>query len=162
MKTGRLGDGMKLSQDLFLDSNIPVLKEDSSRTALLDAADIKPKKTAKKKSSDVSSDAMKISLYLPNRRKPIVICNTASITLGRTDRQRNAIPTVDLSEENALLLGVSRLHAKLLYIDGGFYLKDMGSTNGTWLNQKRLAPYEILPIESGDQIRLGSLNIAIE
>jgi hypothetical protein len=146
---------MTLSQEFFLDSTLPVFKEDTARTSKFETLQINAHDVKAKGRSKTDSEEMKLVLYFPNRREPIVICNTSTITIGRADKQRNAIPTLDLSKENALGLGVSRLHAKLLFMEGRFWLKDMGSTNGTWLNQYRLTPYEIVPIQSGDQIRLG-------
>jgi DNA-binding NtrC family response regulator len=58
-------------------------------------------------------------------------------------------------EECALRLdgtGVSRRHAEL-YRQGALYvLRDLGSTNGTWLNGKRI---EHAPVSSGDVLRIG-------
>lgn len=155
---------MNISQEFFLDATLPVFKEDTARTSQMTIGELDSVKLSKNKVNEHvgNSDDMKISLYLPNRRKPIVICNTPTITIGRADRLRNAIPTIDLSAENAIMLGVSRLHAKLLYAEGRFYLKDMGSTNGTWLNQQRLELYEILPIQRGDQIRLGHFIMVVD
>jgi pSer/pThr/pTyr-binding forkhead associated (FHA) protein len=154
---------MNSSLDLLLDTNLPLQKEDMSRTYVLDASQFTAADSAKRKlhSRNEDDSTMQISLLLPNHSEPIVIRNKVTITLGRADRQRNAIPTLDLTAENALMLGVSRLHAKILYTDACFYLKDMGSTNGTWLNQQRFAPYQMLPLNHGDQIRLGDLPILI-
>lgn len=146
---------MTLSQEFFLDSTLPVFKEDTARTSKFETLQINANDVKAKGRGKSDSEEMKIVLYFAKRTEPVVICNTSTITIGRADKQRNAMPTIDLSKENALALGVSRLHAKLLFMEGRFWLKDMGSTNGTWLNQHRLSPYEIVPIQSGDQIRLG-------
>ena len=146
---------MNISQDFFLDTNLPVFKEDTARTSKFETQQLKDYDLELKTRNSKNSEQMQVVLYLPGRGDPIVICNTTTITIGRSDKTRNAIPTVDLSTENAISLGVSRLHAKILFMEGRFWLKDMGSTNGTWLNKHRLAPYEMVAIESGDQIRLG-------
>lgn len=51
---------------------------------------------------------------------------------------------------------LSGVHAEILLRDGVYFLKDMGSTNGTLLNGKRVsgAPIELL---SGDKITFGQL-----
>jgi pSer/pThr/pTyr-binding forkhead associated (FHA) protein len=160
-KLYRMETDMTLSQEYFLDSTLPIFKEDTSRTSKFETLQINAHDVQSKKRNKANAEEMKVVLYLPNHREPIVICNTSTITIGRADKERNAIPTIDLSKENALQLGVSRLHVKLLFMEGRFWLKDMGSTNGTWLNQYRLAPYEIVAIQSGDQIRLGQFTMVL-
>jgi pSer/pThr/pTyr-binding forkhead associated (FHA) protein len=47
---------------------------------------------------------------------------------------------------------VSRQHAVIAYRDGLFLVSDLGSANGVWVNDHRVAdPY---PLASGDEIRL--------
>jgi len=48
---------------------------------------------------------------------------------------------------------MSRQHAMLFYYSPHFYLKDLGATNGTFVNDKRIKQTEI---NNGDQIRIGS------
>jgi pSer/pThr/pTyr-binding forkhead associated (FHA) protein len=48
---------------------------------------------------------------------------------------------------------VSQVHARLYGRDGTWYVEDMGSTNGTFLNDRRVqAPVEV---HAGDVLRLG-------
>ena len=48
---------------------------------------------------------------------------------------------------------VSQQHARFFARDGGWYLEDMGSTNGTYLNDHRVTqPAEV---HAGDVVRLG-------
>ena len=47
---------------------------------------------------------------------------------------------------------VSRQHAVITYRDGVFLISDLGSVNGTFVNEKRID--EAFPLFSGDQIRL--------
>lgn len=101
-----------------------------------------------------------ISFYLPSRSEPL-ISQESTITLGRRDPKRKVNPTIDLTEERGAQLGVSRLHAEINYQKGRYYLKDMGSSNGTWVNNSKLVPYQPHPIDTGDQIRLGQLAILV-
>lgn len=52
---------------------------------------------------------------------------------------------------------LSQRHAAFLWRDGACYLQDVGSTNGTFLNGKRISgdPIELL---SGDKIDIGQLS----
>lgn len=49
---------------------------------------------------------------------------------------------------------LSRRHAEIFCRNGVWYLTDCSSVNGTWLNQRRLAPGEEQPLKPGDVIEL--------
>jgi len=59
-------------------------------------------------------------------------------------------PNVDLTIPSP---AVSRHHARLIREGDGYDLEDLGSSNGTFLNEERL--FERRALQSGDQIRLG-------
>jgi nitrite reductase (NADH) large subunit len=46
-------------------------------------------------------------------------------------------------------------HASFNRDDTQWFVKDMGSSNGTWLNNERLEPQRLYPIQMTDQLRLG-------
>src|SRR5512136_148492 len=48
---------------------------------------------------------------------------------------------------------VSRRHARLTLQAGGYVIEDLGSTNGTFINEQRLTGAQ--PINLGDKLRLG-------
>jgi predicted component of type VI protein secretion system len=48
---------------------------------------------------------------------------------------------------------VSRHHARLTLQAGGYVIEDLGSTNGTFINEQRLTGAQ--PINPGDRLRLG-------
>lgn len=55
---------------------------------------------------------------------------------------------------------VSRRHATIgHYPLNGFYIADLGSLNGTWINQKRIAPMERVQLQDGDRLKFGSFQI---
>lgn len=49
----------------------------------------------------------------------------------------------------------SRLHARILEENGGVYLEDLNSTNGTFKNGLRMKPYEKRRLEKDDELRFG-------
>jgi len=51
---------------------------------------------------------------------------------------------------------VSRRHCRLRQRGGAVFLADLGSTNGTALNDDALPPHEEFTLRSGDRIRVGS------
>lgn len=51
---------------------------------------------------------------------------------------------------------VSRRHAEVAEKDGSYYLRDLGSSNGTFLNQQALPQGKWVEFRPGDSLRLGS------
>lgn len=52
--------------------------------------------------------------------------------------------------------GVSRVHCLLTLREGSIIVRDLGSSNGTWLNGKRLTSEQDTPISKGDVLAIGS------
>lgn len=50
---------------------------------------------------------------------------------------------------------VSRLHAEIQVKQNTYYLVDLGSSNGTYLNNIKLEPTKCYPLKLGDKIDLG-------
>ena len=55
--------------------------------------------------------------------------------------------------------GVSRTHAKLIKENNQYYVKDLNSTNGTKVNDKVLASYQLVPINRNDTITVGNVKL---
>ena len=48
---------------------------------------------------------------------------------------------------------VSQLHARVFQRDGQVYIEDLGSTNGTYVNRKKVSGP--VPLRKGDQLQIG-------
>lgn len=79
------------------------------------------------------------------------------LVLGRASPSSPHQPNIDLTDFNAAQMGVSRLHAIIEDHDNIFTITDLYSSNGTFLNGRRLAPHEIRFVHHGDTICLGKL-----
>jgi pSer/pThr/pTyr-binding forkhead associated (FHA) protein len=88
--------------------------------------------------------------------QPILVKGSTQVIIGRFSPGETA-PSIDLTPYNAGLLGVSRQHAEIIRPAQEFLLADLGSTNGTWLNEVKLLPHKHVPIRNGDLVRLGQL-----
>lgn len=94
-----------------------------------------------------------IQIFIPQEVDPLTFFDTKRITMGRGGQ--GIILDIDLSEYHGWMLGVSRKHAEIIFDSGQYYLADLGSTNGTFLNRTKLRPMEHYPLASSDQIRMG-------
>lgn len=102
-----------------------------------------------------------VMFYMQGRREPLVIRDEKEITLGRRHFQDADPPVVDLNDGEGHMMGVSRRHAVVHVREDGCYLEDLGSTNGTWLNETQLEPNTPTPLKSGSQIRLGGYVLSV-
>jgi len=74
--------------------------------------------------------------------------------LGRRDDVSGNYPDVDTSDAG-LQAGVSRRHAELYQQGVQWFIRDLNSVNGTWVNQQHLPTNGAQPVNPGDTIRLG-------
>jgi hypothetical protein len=79
------------------------------------------------------------------------------VRIGRRSSSKGTAPDLDLTEDP----GVSHNHALLtLTIDGEWLVSDLGSTNGTYLNEELLEGPQ--PLHPGDRIRIGDSTFIYE
>lgn len=100
-----------------------------------------------------------IALFIGGSEQPLLLRRQPEISLGRQVEPGLTPPIIDPGV--AAEYGVSRNHATINFADGVYTVKDLGSTNGTFLNGKRLLDQLPYVLQSGDQIRLGMLVIYI-
>jgi hypothetical protein len=75
--------------------------------------------------------------------------------IGRWDADGGIFPDVDLDTDDPEAK-VSRRHARITLNNGQYFLEDLGSTNGTFINRgKRLAPGQRQALCDGDEIIVG-------
>ena len=83
------------------------------------------------------------------------------IRLGRTDPAHDIFPEVDLTDSLGRENSISRKHACIFQRGNVVEVEDLGSTNGTLLNNRRLAPYLPVSLKDGDQLQIGKLLIEV-
>jgi hypothetical protein len=84
--------------------------------------------------------------------------NENPFTIGRRSISRNIFPHLDLtySDPNAY---ISRRHAQILADGRGYSIEDLGSENGTFVNDMRLAPNRPHLLRNGDIVQIGKLQM---
>jgi hypothetical protein len=79
----------------------------------------------------------------------------AEAQIGRWDADGGIFPDVDLDTDDPEAK-VSRRHARITLSNGQYFLEDLGSTNGTFINRgKRLPPGQRQALCDGDEIIVG-------
>jgi pSer/pThr/pTyr-binding forkhead associated (FHA) protein len=78
------------------------------------------------------------------------------LVLGRFDPSIQSKPDVDLTFEDRITRGISRRHAKITGWRGRYAIEDLGSSYGTWVNDKKLDLEKKHILRIGDQVRLGN------
>jgi len=84
------------------------------------------------------------------------------IRLGRRDASRDVFPHLDLTSDGGGQAGVSRNHARIHQRDDELFVEDMASSNGTFLNSRRIIPHRSYPLRKGDTLQLGKLQLLVE
>ena len=102
-----------------------------------------------------------IKLHILGVPQPIVARLDPAIILGRPENDEAADMNVNLSAYGAADLGVSRQHAVLELQRKTVILTDLGSTNGTFLNDQPVLANQRRVVRDNDEIRLGRLIIHI-
>ena len=98
-----------------------------------------------------------IKLHVFGMSKPILVQLNHTIILGRAIQETDSEINIDLSPYQAVEYGVSRQHATLELVRKTVMLTDLGSTNGTFLNEQRVLTQQRRVVRDNDEIRLGKL-----
>lgn len=83
------------------------------------------------------------------------------MSIGRLDPASGSFPDIDLTSHGAAEKGISRRHAKITRRGNEFFIEDLGSINGTFLNHKKLTPYLFEALKNGDELQLGKLVLRV-
>jgi ABC-type multidrug transport system ATPase subunit len=94
---------------------------------------------------------------------------TAILEIRRGDEVREyalaqATVAIGRATDNQIVLNdpmVSRHHARLEWVTGVWHISDLGSGNGTHLNDGEIEPKVPRPLQEGDIIRIGSFTLTL-
>ena len=101
----------------------------------------------------------KVSMYLMDARHVLPIMGKNEFTIGRKIPGSEKIPDVDLNPYKAYSLGVSRIHTTVRVSGGNVLVTDNNSSNGTFVNNKKIPAYKPVPIKHKDIVTLGLFRI---
>jgi hypothetical protein len=101
------------------------------------------------------------TLHLLETGQMLPLSDRNEFTLGRISDGQPIMPDIDLSPYHAYANGVSRLHAVVKRSEDNIILMDLGSSNGSYLNGKRILPNVEQILRHGDVVMFGKLKIQI-
>ncbi len=90
-----------------------------------------------------------IVIHQPTGAPQVVGLSGHGLLLGRANGAHAILDDVYVSDE----------HAEIIPDDGGWSIRDLGSTNGTFLNGAKVT--RPVPLAAGDQLRLGKTRIEV-
>jgi len=80
--------------------------------------------------------------------------------IGRTDEKPVDIDLDD--QESPDRVWCSRQHARIVSDDKGLSIEDLGSQNGTFVNRARIYPGQLRPLENGDVVQIGTVQMKLK
>jgi hypothetical protein len=104
-----------------------------------------------------------IAIYVEGTTSPAYLDSHGEFVIGRRAGTTAEISEalLDLSPIGGFGLGISRRHAVIRRVEHGYEVLDLGSVNGTWLNDERLVPQRYYPLASGSHLRLGNMRLFV-
>ncbi len=102
-----------------------------------------------------------ISLHFMGSGKILPLASRNEFILGRISEESLILPDVDLTPYRADAAGVSRLHAVVKREANKALVMDLGSSNGTYINGRRIHPDVNVALSHQDIIALGTLQIQV-
>jgi hypothetical protein len=94
-------------------------------------------------------------------RGRLVLATPDGATLEIPEKDE-VFPDIDLTVYGGMESGVSRKHAVMHRSGEGYTVEDMGSTNGTYVNRKRIQPNTPQAVMPGDEVRFGKLALSLK
>jgi len=102
-----------------------------------------PAATGRRSRKTAGAAPLRLKVLEPTSMKGHIADLTDEVTIGRAS-------TCTLTIEDTF---ISQLHARVFYDNGQVFVEDLGSTNGTFLNRKKVA--SATPVRRGDRVQVG-------
>ena len=101
-----------------------------------------------------------IAFYIDGYPTPACIDSNRDFVLGRRAGTTSE-GLLDLAPFGGYSMGLSRRHVVIRRTGDRYEVLDLGSVNGSWLNEQRLVPHRPYPLPSGSHLRLGRMRILV-
>jgi len=110
---------------------------------------------------EVAGKNTKNRLVDPASGNPFFFSDGDETTIGRADPVTGIRPDVDLAALDTNR-SVSRRHAKIIKTDAGFaVIEEVGTVNGTFVNDQRIPTGSAVPLNNGDRLKIGLVALKV-
>lgn len=134
---------------VFLGRAVRTMALDLSGSRQAASAPSRPAVAFREPSRRPRRNPTEVVVHAPDTEPRVVTLNDRALTLGRATRVNIRLDDRYVSDE----------HAEVRPDDEGWLVRDLGSTNGTYLNGAKIT--QPTPIGPGDQIRLGKTRVEV-
>jgi len=101
-----------------------------------------------------------IAIYLSNYMHPFEVRVDSDFVIGRkTDGAPAGL--LDLTPLEGYIMGVSKQHVRIQDLGKYYQITDLGSSNGTWVNEERLIPNQPAFLPNAARVQLGRMPLYI-
>lgn len=111
--------------------------------------------------SRMKSSDLRVILHFLRTGQILELPTGSEFSIGRKNENPPVLPDIDLSPFKGYVLGISRMHAKLLVRERDVSIVDLNSTNGTLIFGKKLKPDIPYRLRHGSIISLGELHTQV-
>ncbi|MBR2401425.1 MAG: FHA domain-containing protein [Lachnospiraceae bacterium] len=151
----RMADSPRIKNivGLLKDVNLS-LSDIASRLGVLSKADsyVQPPVVERKAEPVMRSSSGQLQLATPNGAFAIVI-NKEEFIIGKSREKADGV-----IEGNP---AISRVHCKIVSRDNSYFVVDMGSANGTFVNNQKIEPNRMVAISEGTRLKLANMELVV-
>ena len=112
-----------------------------------------PVRVEPKKAPEVKKPVPDTLILSSAKDKRKIVVNKSVFLIGKNAARVNYVITANNT--------VSRIHCKLVRTKTGYTVTDLNSSNGTFLNGKRLSPEVPVELHNGDLLRLSNVEFSV-
>lgn len=102
-----------------------------------------------------------VSLVCLSSEKKWLLEGEGDFLIGRFDESQATQPNIDLAPLGGYEAGVSRAHARI-QVSKEVRITDLGSINGTRINDVKIVPHKSYVLSHGDILTFGKLKMRID
>jgi len=99
-----------------------------------------------------------VAIYRTNFMYPFAVRQDNDFIIGR---KAEGAPDglLDLAPLEGYIMGVSKQHVRIQGVGNGYQITDLGSTNGTWVNDVRLTANQPATLPNAARVRMGRMEL---
>jgi pSer/pThr/pTyr-binding forkhead associated (FHA) protein len=99
-----------------------------------------------------------MAIYRANFMYPFAVRADKDFIIGRKSEEAPE-GILDLAPLEGYIMGVSKQHVRIQGVGNGYQITDLGSTNGTWVNDVRLTANQPAVLPNAARVRMGRMEL---